>query len=104
MKPADTTEAEEEAKKFGTANVDYIYEQPPEELFAGLLPQYIFSMLYPRHDGVGGRRARGAHDGDGFGNQQRLGHDRRLTLHMNRVRQAAITKEIIEIVSGAAAL
>jgi F-type H+-transporting ATPase subunit gamma len=26
-----------------------------------------------------------------------------LTLHMNRVRQAAITKEIIEIVSGAAA-
>ena len=77
LEPADTTEADEEAKKFGTANVDYIYEQPAEELFAGLLPQYIFSMLYPRHDGVGGRRARGAHDGDGFGNQQRLRHDRR---------------------------
>ena len=30
-----------------------------------------------RHDGVGGRGACGAHDGDGFGNQQRLGHDRR---------------------------
>ena len=29
-----------------------------------------------RHDGVGRRRARGPHDGDGFGNQQRLGHDR----------------------------
>ena len=58
-------------------NVDYIYEQPAEELFAGLLPQYIFSMLYPRHDGIGRRGTRGAHDGDGFGNQQRLRHDRR---------------------------
>ena len=33
-----------------------------------------------------------------------IGHDRLATLKMNRVRQAAITKEIIEIVSGAAAL
>jgi F-type H+-transporting ATPase subunit gamma len=33
IEPADTTEAEEEAKKFGTANVDYIYEQPPRSLF-----------------------------------------------------------------------
>ena len=29
LKPADTAEADEEAKKFGTAEVDYIYEQPP---------------------------------------------------------------------------
>jgi F-type H+-transporting ATPase subunit gamma len=29
MEPADTKEADEEAKKFGTAQVDYIYEQPP---------------------------------------------------------------------------
>ncbi len=46
IEPADTAEAEEEARKFGTANVDYIYEQPAGELFAGLLPQYIFSMLF----------------------------------------------------------
>ena len=45
-KTADTEEADEEAKKFGTADVDYIYEQPPEELFNGLLPQYISAMLY----------------------------------------------------------
>ena len=46
LEAADTHEADEEAKKFGTANVDYIYEQPPEELFDGLLPQYISAMLY----------------------------------------------------------
>ena len=32
------TEAEQEAAKFGTAPVDYIYEQPPEELFAASCP------------------------------------------------------------------
>src|ERR1700690_4243295 len=46
IEPVDTAEADEEARKFGTANVDYIYEQPAEELFAGLIPQYVFSMLY----------------------------------------------------------
>ncbi len=30
IEPADTAEAEEEARKFGTENVDYIYEQPPQ--------------------------------------------------------------------------
>ncbi|MFP5249566.1 MAG: F0F1 ATP synthase subunit gamma, partial [Acidobacteriota bacterium] len=44
--PVDAAEIEQEAQKFGTAGVDYIYEQPPEELFAGLLPQYVFSVLY----------------------------------------------------------
>ena len=49
---------------------------------------------------VGTRRA---HDGHGFGDQQRRRSDRQaLTLYMNKVRQAAITKEIIEMVSGAA--
>ncbi len=46
LEPADTHEAEEESKKFGTAEVDYIYEQPAEELFAGLIPQYVFAMLF----------------------------------------------------------
>jgi F-type H+-transporting ATPase subunit gamma len=46
LEPADTSEADEEAKKFGTASVDYIYEQPAEELFSGLLPQFVFSVLY----------------------------------------------------------
>jgi F-type H+-transporting ATPase subunit gamma len=46
IEPVDTAEAEEEARKFGTAQVDYIYDQPSEELFAGLIPQYVSSMLY----------------------------------------------------------
>ncbi len=58
----------------------------------------------PRDAGVGCGGARGPHDGDGFGDQQCIDMIDSLTLTMNRVRQASITKEIIEIVSGAAAL
>jgi F-type H+-transporting ATPase subunit gamma len=104
LEPADTTEADEEAKKFGTANVDYIYEQSPEELFAGLIPQYIFSMLYhAMTESVAAEHAARMTAMDSATNNASDMIDS-LTLHMNRVRQAAITKEIIEIVSGAAAL
>ncbi|MGB8030651.1 MAG: FoF1 ATP synthase subunit gamma [Terracidiphilus sp.] len=104
LEPADTTEADEEAKKFGTANVDYIYEQPAEELFAGLLPQYIFSVLFhAMTESVAAEHAARMTAMDSATNNASDMIDA-LTLHMNRVRQAAITKEIIEIVSGAAAL
>jgi len=104
IEPADEKEAEEEAKKFGTTNVDYIYEQPPEELFAGLLPQYIFAMLYhAMTESVAAEHAARMTAMDSATNNASDMIDS-LTLHMNRVRQAAITKEIIEIVSGAAAL
>jgi len=104
IEPADTAEAEEEARKFGTTNVDYIYEQPAGELFAGLLPQYIFSMLYhAMTESVAAEHAARMTAMDSATNNASDMIDA-LTLHMNRVRQAAITKEIIEIVSGAAAL
>ena len=104
LEPADTSEADEEAKKFGTANVDYIYEQSPEQLFAGLLPQYIFSVLYhAMTESVAAEHAARMTAMDSATNNASDMIDS-LTLHMNRVRQAAITKEIIEIVSGAAAL
>jgi len=104
LEPVDTAESDEEAKKFGTANVDYIYEQPPEELLAGLLPQYIFSMLYhAMTESVAAEHAARMTAMDSATNNASDMIDS-LTLHMNRVRQAAITKEIIEIVSGAAAL
>jgi len=45
LEPADTTEAEEEAKKFGTQNVDYIYEQPPAQFLGSLLPRYILLQV-----------------------------------------------------------
>jgi F-type H+-transporting ATPase subunit gamma len=104
LEPVDTADADEESKKFGTANVDYIYEQPAEELFAGLLPQYIFSVLYhAMTESVAAEHAARMTAMDSATNNASDMIDS-LTLHMNRVRQAAITKEIIEIVSGAAAL
>ncbi len=104
LEPADTHEADDEAKKFGTANVDYIYEQPPEELFNGLLPQYISAMLYhAMAESVAAEHAARMTAMDSATNNASDMIDA-LTLNMNRVRQAAITKEIIEIVSGAAAL
>jgi F-type H+-transporting ATPase subunit gamma len=104
LEPADTKEADEEAKRFGTAEVDYIYEQPAEELLNGLLPQYVFSMLYhAMTESVAAEHAARMTAMDAASNNASDMIDA-LTLHMNRVRQAAITKEIIEIVSGAAAL
>ena len=103
IEPVDTAEADEEAKKFGTAQVDYIYEQPSEELFAGLIPQYVSSMLYhAMTESVAAEHAARMTAMDSATNNASDMIDA-LTLHMNRVRQAAITKEIIEIVSGAAA-
>jgi len=102
--PADTAEADEEARKFGTAEVDYIYEQPAEELFAGLIPQYVFAMLFhAMAESVAAEQAARMTAMDSATNNASDMIDS-LTLTMNRVRQAAITKEIIEIVSGAAAL
>ncbi|WP_058188991.1 F0F1 ATP synthase subunit gamma [Terracidiphilus gabretensis] len=101
---ADTHEAEEEDKKFGTANVDYIYEQPPAELFEALLPRYIAARLFhAMTESVAAEHAARMTAMDSATNNASDMIDS-LTLHMNRVRQAAITKEIIEIVSGAAAL
>ncbi|MGA2167089.1 MAG: FoF1 ATP synthase subunit gamma [Terracidiphilus sp.] len=103
LEPVDTAEADEESRKFGTAQVDYIYEQPAEELFNGLLPQYVSSMLYhAMTESVAAEHAARMTAMDSATNNASDMIDA-LTLHMNRVRQAAITKEIIEIVSGAAA-
>jgi F-type H+-transporting ATPase subunit gamma len=104
LEPADTREADEESRKFGTADVDYIYEQSAEELFAGLIPQYVSSVLYhAMAESVAAEHAARMTAMDSATNNASDMIDA-LTLHMNRVRQAAITKEIIEIVSGAAAL
>jgi F-type H+-transporting ATPase subunit gamma len=104
LEPVDTHEADDESKKFGTASVDYIYEQPPEELFNGLLPQYISSMLYhAMTESVAAEHAARMTAMDSASNNASDMIDA-YTLQMNRARQAAITKEIIEIVSGAAAV
>jgi F-type H+-transporting ATPase subunit gamma len=95
---------EDEAKNFGTAEVDYIYEQPPQEIFADVLPRYVTSQLYHAMlESIAAEHAARMTAMDSATNNASEMIDA-YTLQMNRVRQAAITKEIIEIVSGAAAL
>jgi F-type H+-transporting ATPase subunit gamma len=101
---ADVKEFEDEARKFGTLGVDYIYEQPPREIFENVLPRYITSQLYHAMlESVAAEHAARMTAMDSATNNATEMIDA-LTLTMNRVRQAAITKEIIEIVSGAAAI
>jgi F-type H+-transporting ATPase subunit gamma len=104
VREADSGEAEQEAKKFGTAEVDYIYDQPPRELLDGLLRQYVASQIYHAliESSAAEQAARMTAMDAATSNASEMIDS--LTLTMNRVRQAAITKEIIEIVSGAAAL
>jgi F-type H+-transporting ATPase subunit gamma len=104
VKELDSGEAEEEAKKFGTAEVDYIYDQPPEQLLDGLLRQYVTSQIYHAlvESSAAEQAARMTAMDAATSNASKMIDS--LTLTMNRARQAAITKEIIEIVSGAAAL
>ena len=46
LQAPDTTEIDRDAAEFATAPVDYIYEQPPAELFAELLPRYVAIQIY----------------------------------------------------------
>jgi F-type H+-transporting ATPase subunit gamma len=95
---------EDETKNFGTAEVDYIYEQPPGEIFNDILPRYVTSQIYHATlESIAAEHAARMTAMDSATNNASDMIDS-LTLTMNRVRQAAITKEIIEIVSGAAAL
>ena len=90
--------------KFGTAEVDYIYEQSPSELLGALLPRYVATQLYHAMlESVAAEHAARMTAMDAATNNASDMIDA-YTLTMNRLRQAAITKEIIEIVSGAAAI
>jgi F-type H+-transporting ATPase subunit gamma len=104
LKPADTRELDEHAKAFAAARVDYIYEQPPRELFRALLPKYVgIQIFHALLESVAAEHAARMTAMESATNNASEMIDS-LTLAMNRVRQAKITKEIIEIVSGAAAL
>ncbi len=104
LSPEDTSEADAEAAKFGTSEVDYIYDESPESLFGALLPQYVSAMLFhAMAESVAAEHAARMTAMDSATNNASEMIDS-YTLQMNRLRQAAITKEIIEIVSGAAAV
>jgi F-type H+-transporting ATPase subunit gamma len=96
--------AEAAAAQFGTAQVDYIYEQAPEDLFRALLPKYVAIQIFRALlESVAAEHAARMTAMDSATSNATDMIDS-LTLAMNRARQAKITKEIIEIVSGAAAM
>ena len=82
--------------------VDYIYEQPVEQIFAGLVPRYLEAEIFRilLESAAAEHAARMTAMDAATRNASEL--IEKLTLRMNNIRQAAITKEIIEIVSGAA--
>ncbi|SPE44144.1 ATP synthase gamma chain [Candidatus Sulfotelmatobacter sp. SbA7] len=103
LRPIDTSAVDEAAAKFGASPVDYIYEQPPEQLFGGILPKYLgIQIFHALLESVAAEHAARMTAMDAATNNASDMIDS-LTLVMNRARQAKITKEIIEIVSGAAA-
>ncbi len=83
--------------------VDYIYEQSPAEMFSQLLPRLIETQIFRAllESVASEQGARMTAMDSASKNASELIDS--LTLNMNRVRQAAITNEIIEVVSGAAA-
>ena len=84
--------------------LDYIYEQPPPVLFDHLLCRHVetqvFRAMLESEAAEHGARM------TAMDSATRNARDMidKLTLHMNRMRQASITTELIEVVSGAAAV
>jgi F-type H+-transporting ATPase subunit gamma len=100
--PIKRTVAETDGETAGV-EAEYIYEQPAAEIFGKLLPKQIETQIY---------KGMIESIASFFGSQMTAMDSASknagelidtLTLNMNRIRQAAITKEIIEVVSGAAA-
>jgi len=82
--------------------VDYIYEEPVEEIFGGLVPRYLEAEVFRilLESAAAEHAARMTAMDSATRNASDLIDS--LTLDMNKIRQASITKELIEIVSGAA--
>ncbi len=91
------TETEEAAAEHPGAAKDYIYEQPPAEIFSRLLPRLVETQIFRGllESIASEQGARMTAMDSASKNAGDLISS--LTLNMNRVRQAAITREIIEI-------
>lgn len=87
----------------GSATAEYVYEQPAAEIFGKLLPKQVETQVYKAMlESVASEQGSRMTAMDSASKNAGDLIDT-LTLNMNRIRQAAITKEIIEVVSGAAA-
>ena len=94
----------ESTGKTGGDEVDYLYEPSREEILATLLPKYVQTMLFRvLLESVAGEHGARMTAMDSATNNS-VDMIARLTLQMNRARQATITTELTEIVSGAEAL
>jgi F-type H+-transporting ATPase subunit gamma len=93
----------EEGEPAAPRLVGYVYEQPPAEIFSQLLPRLVETQIYRAllESVASEQGARMTAMDSASKNAGELIQS--LTLNMNRIRQASITREIIEIVSGAAA-
>ena len=83
------------------ADIDYLYEPAPQEIFDQLLPRYVEVQVYRallESNAAFFAAQMTAMDTATKNSAEMIGD---LTLYMNKVRQAAITREIIEVVSGA---
>lgn len=98
--PVEAMESESTEQKAET-QIDYIYEQPEQQILSRLLPKYIETQVLRAllESSAAEHAARMTAMEAATKNAGEVIEG--LTLHMNKVRQAAITKEIIEIVSGA---
>ncbi|MGH9349022.1 MAG: ATP synthase F1 subunit gamma [Vicinamibacterales bacterium] len=83
--------------------VDYLYEPSPDEIFRDLIPRHVQVQVYRAllESAAAEHAARMTAMDAATRNSAEMIED--LTLYMNKVRQAAITREIIEVVSGASA-
>src|SRR5437763_15803366 len=100
--PVEGVQTDDESAVESTGSqVDYIYEQPVEQLLGKWLPRSIETQALRAM--LESSAAEHAARLTAMESATKYAGDviEALTLHMNKVRQAAITKEIIEIVSGA---
>ena len=99
--PVDPAQVQEGTEEPSGAQVEHLYEQPAEQLLDRLLPRYVESEV--QRAMLESSAAEHAARMTAMESATKNAGDviEALTLYMNKVRQAAITKEIIEIVSGA---
>jgi F-type H+-transporting ATPase subunit gamma len=98
------TAGEPAAPAIAEPQIDYLYEPAPAELFKHLLPSYVEVQVYRallESNAAFFAAQMTAMDAATRNSGEMI---EQLTLYMNKVRQAAITREIIEVVSGAQAL
>jgi F-type H+-transporting ATPase subunit gamma len=102
--PIARADVESQTPAAASLQLDYLYEPSPQEIFNQLLPRYVEVQVYRallESNAAFFAAQMTAMDTATKNSREMISG---LTLYMNKVRQAAITREIIEVVSGAQAL